>query len=62
MNPTAIPEAYGTTLTPDANPFVGHLAAYLVALAAVVAIGWALFLWRRRRGAGRDHIDMPRAT
>jgi hypothetical protein len=28
---------------------VGHAAAYLIALAALAAIGFLLFFWRRRR-------------
>ena len=43
------PESFGTTVFRDFNPMLGGLAAYGFAIVFLVAIGWALFYWRRRR-------------
>ncbi len=31
------------------HAIVGHVAAYMIALAALAAIGFLLFFWRRQR-------------
>ena len=57
-------QALGTTLVPDAHPFVGLFFAYAFALAAVAAIGWGLYIMykRRNRSAQRDTLHAPRTS
>ena len=44
MNP-----ATDAVTTVTSNPAVGHTAAYAIAIAAALAIGFVLFFWRRHR-------------
>lgn len=64
MNPNPVTEAFGTTLVPDAHPFVGLFFAYAIAIAAVAAIGWGLYIMykRRNRSAQRTTMHAPRAS